>query len=121
MPLAFSLDGTYGVRLGLWMLDTLSSPLADVVTASLAVLPSDPGAPDGHSGISTGVWAAAIEAVATSAAASIGIVFIRLPLSNSENLDGCFTGRIGNAVSLTWRGSTCQNTGPNPCPTCPTR
>ena len=58
MPLALSLDGTYGVRLGLWMLETLSSPLADVVTASLAVLPSEPGAPDGHSGISAGVWAA---------------------------------------------------------------
>ena len=40
------------------MLDTLSSPLADVVTASLAVLPSEPGAPDGQSGISAGVWAA---------------------------------------------------------------
>ena len=41
--------------LGLWMLETLSSPLADVVTASFAVLPSDPGAPDGQSGISAGV------------------------------------------------------------------
>ena len=55
MPLALSGAGRYGVTLGLWMLATLSSPLADFVTASFAVLPSDPGAPDGQSGISAGV------------------------------------------------------------------
>ena len=42
------------------MLDTLSSPLADFVTVSAAVLPSDPGAPAGHSGISGGVWARSV-------------------------------------------------------------
>jgi len=39
------------------MLATCSSPLADFVTASGAVFPSDPGAPPGHRGISFGVWA----------------------------------------------------------------
>src|SRR6188472_1729162 len=39
------------------MLATCSSPLADFVTASGAVFPSEPGAPLAHSGISFGVWA----------------------------------------------------------------
>ena len=39
------------------MLATCSSPLADFVTASGAVFPSEPGAPLGHRGISPGVWA----------------------------------------------------------------
>ena len=62
--------------LGLWMLDTVNSPRADVVTASLAVLPSEPGAPEGHSGISVGVWAAsnAVDAMTAATSACIGFM-----------------------------------------------
>ena len=96
------------------MLDTLSSPLADVVTASFAVLPSDPGAPDGHSGISAGVWAAASEAVRDERGGKRGIVFIRLTSPTAESRR---SGAIGNAVSLSGRGAACQNTGPKLWPT----
>ena len=54
--------------LGLWMLETLSSPLADVVTASFAVFPSDPGAPLGQRGISAGGSAARSERGSSSVA-----------------------------------------------------
>ena len=56
--------------LGLWMLETLSSPLAEVVTASFAVFPSDPGAPLGHRAISAGGSAARSESGSSSAARS---------------------------------------------------
>src|SRR5580765_1274427 len=58
VPVAFSFAGKYGVSDGLWMLQTESSPLADLATTSLAVLPSEPGAPFGHRGISLGSSAA---------------------------------------------------------------
>src|SRR5678816_4934154 len=54
VPVAFSFAGKYGVSDGLWMLQTESSPLDDFATTSLAVLPSEPGAPFGHREISLG-------------------------------------------------------------------
>ncbi len=72
VPVALSFVGMYGVMLGLWMLETLISPLADFVTASGALLPSDPGAPAGQSGISCGVWALIAAAPASMIAASSG-------------------------------------------------
>ena len=62
-PVALSLAGRYGVMLGLWMPETLNSPLAEVVTTSVVGLPSDPGAPPGQSGISAGRSAAPNEAL----------------------------------------------------------
>src|SRR6478672_4291263 len=41
--------------LGLWIPETLSSPLADVVITSGVDLPSEPGAPAGQSGTSAGL------------------------------------------------------------------
>src|SRR4029453_14180265 len=54
VPVAFSFAGKYGVSDGLWMLQTESSPLADFAMVSLAVLPSEPGAPFGPNEISLG-------------------------------------------------------------------
>ena len=69
--------------LGWWMLETLNSPLADFVTASFAVLPSEPGAPDGQSGISAGVCAAASDEDKTSTA-TIAATFMSFTLSSSK-------------------------------------
>ena len=62
--------------LGLWMLETLSSPLAEVVTASFAVFPSDPGAPLGHRAISVGGSAARSESGSRKVAKSGGAMLI---------------------------------------------
>src|SRR5215208_905790 len=68
--------------LGLWMPDTLSSPLADVVTFSFIGLPSDPGAPFGHRGISAGRSAAA-EVSTARAITTLFMMFINRLQSGS--------------------------------------
>src|SRR5688572_7933900 len=66
------------------MLETLSSPLADVVTSSFAVFPSDPGAPAGQSGISAGRSAAASERGRNRAAKSGAVTFMECRLKPDE-------------------------------------
>ena len=82
-PVALSFAGRYGVMLGLWMPATLSSPLAEVVTTSFVGLPSDPGAPPGHSGISAGLSAAPEDAVSMSTINKVRTTVIGSPPSDS--------------------------------------
>src|SRR5215203_38922 len=57
-PFALSLAGRKGVIDGLWMVETLRSPLADATTVSGSFFPSEPGAPWAQRVIS-GFWAIA--------------------------------------------------------------
>src|SRR6185369_14783640 len=58
------------------MLQTESSPLADLATTSFAVLPSEPGAPFGHKGISVGSSAASNMTAVKSEKTSVVNIFI---------------------------------------------
>src|SRR5947208_17182466 len=58
--------------LGLWMLETRCSPRPVSSISSLAVLPSEPGAPLGQRGISLGTSAAKVAPAQTTVATTAG-------------------------------------------------